>query len=98
METRAKTTAKAATTYSNVRQKQKFVDSEFEEELTSFVKKNRPHALTTEEKLDILLLQTHFRKEHQEKQAKNGPGQKVRKKPEVSEKTAKILHRRLQLV
>jgi hypothetical protein len=38
---------------------------EFEREIEDFVSNNRPKALTAEEALDVLLLQAHFRHEHE---------------------------------
>ena len=77
--------------------KRPVLDDEFEQELIDFVKKNRPRALTREERLDILLLQHHLRKSHQEKQQKVGPGRKVQS-ARATEEISKILHRKQQLV
>ena len=65
---------------------------EFADEIVSFVKQNRPRALTFEEKLDTLLLQKHLRQKHLEHLSKNKNGYK-RNAPRYSEQVAEILQR-----
>ena len=50
------------------------VDDELYKEVVSFVKSNRPRSFSSEERLDILLLQAHMRHEHEIKNRKIGPG------------------------
>lgn len=54
------------------------VDHDRYQEVVRYVKKNRPRALSREDKLDILMAQSRLRYEHYLSQQKAGPGQKVR--------------------
>lgn len=63
----------------------------------SFAKSNRPLFLTPEECLDILLLQTHMRHEHELKRSRNGPGRPT-KVPRVIASISKSLRRKKELV
>eukprot|EP00171_Calliarthron_tuberculosum_P004157 IDg4157t1 len=52
------------------------VDEELVARAVEFAKKNRPRALTREERLDIVLAQVCFRNEHHKRVSKDGPGRK----------------------
>jgi transposase len=54
------------------------VDHDRYDEVVRYIKKNRPRALTREEKMDILMAQARLRYEHYLSQQKAGPGQKVK--------------------
>ena len=77
---KSKTTQEVRETrHAFVAHQKKCIDADFEQQLMTFAKRNRPCVLTTEEKLDILLLQMHFRKEYEENQVKVGPGWKAKR-------------------
>ena len=53
------------------------VDDEFEAQAVKFVKTRWPRSLKREERLDILLLRVHMRKEHSRRCRKMGPSRKA---------------------
>ena len=63
----------------------------------AFAKKNRRRVLSSDEQIDILLLQGFLRYEHIKNQKKNGPRRPI-KAPQVSKRISKILRRKEQLV
>ena len=67
-------------------------------QIVEFAKRNRPRALTCEEKLDTLLLQRHFRLEHQETVRKTPLERRKRKAPDYTKKVSNILFRDNKLV
>ena len=73
------------------------VNQDFLDKIVSFAKANRPRALTSFERVDILLLQGYLRHEHEKKQTKVGPGRRIAA-PEVSRTIAKMLRRQEELV
>lgn len=68
------------------------VTKEFWEETRAFVKKNRPRALTSEERMDVIMCQTYLRLKYEEKKRKLGKGRKMNKL-KASETTAEMLGR-----
>ena len=73
------------------------VDKEHLDQIVAFTKKNRGRALSSDEQIDILLLQGFLRYEHIKNQKKNGPRRPI-KAPQVSKRISKILRRKEQLV
>ena len=73
------------------------VDKDYLDNIVTFAIKNRERALTSAERLDILLLKGFLRHDHMEKQKKNGPGRPI-KAPQIRKRISKMLRRKEQLV
>lgn len=73
------------------------VDDDVEAEVVAWAKRQRPRALTREEKIDVVLLQAKLRNEERNEREKDGRGRKKRA-AKVSSRVAHLLGRKHVLV